>query len=144
MAAAVTDDDGRITPLWLSHHWPEDYDRCTIVAGRHVCRRCLVLYPIAFAVLSASVLGARLSPTLELAAYALLSLPALVDFVVEHLGRARESPRRLVFVTVPLGVGVGLGFARYVHAPGDPWFWLITIGYAAIAGASWATGRRWG
>ena len=35
------------TPMWLSHHWPSDYDRCAVVAGRHVCRRCLVLYPLA-------------------------------------------------------------------------------------------------
>ena len=35
------------TPMWLSHHWPSGYDRCTVIAGRHVCRRCLVLYPVA-------------------------------------------------------------------------------------------------
>ena len=35
------------TPMWLSHHWPPDYDRCAVVAGLHVCRRCLVLYPLA-------------------------------------------------------------------------------------------------
>lgn len=132
-----------VTPLWLSHHWPGDYDRCAVVAGRHVCRRCLVLYPITFVVLAAAVLGARLPSGLELAGYAVLPLPALVDFVLEHLGLVRPAPRRLVVVTVPLGVGLGLGFARYVHAPGDPWFWLITFGYLTVAGAAWATGRRW-
>ena len=35
------------TPMMLSHHFPEDYDRCAVVAGFHVCRRCLVLYPVA-------------------------------------------------------------------------------------------------
>ena len=35
------------TPMWLSHHWPSGYDRCAVIAGRHVCRRCLVLYPLA-------------------------------------------------------------------------------------------------
>lgn len=28
------------TPLWLSHHWPGEYDRCAMVARRHICRRC--------------------------------------------------------------------------------------------------------
>ena len=35
--------------MWLSHHHRENYDRCTVVAGRHVCRRCLWFYPVCFA-----------------------------------------------------------------------------------------------
>ena len=35
------------TPMYLSHHWPSDYDRCAVVGGMHICRRCLVLYPVA-------------------------------------------------------------------------------------------------
>ncbi|MCD9622984.1 hypothetical protein [Rhabdothermincola salaria] len=132
-----------MTPLWLSHHWPDDYERCTLVGGRHVCRRCLWMYPLAFGVLVVGVLGVRLPPTVEIAGYAVATLPALVDFVLEHLGWSRPSPRRMVIVSVPLGVGLGLGFTRYVHAPGDPWFWAITVAYAGVAGAAWLTGRRW-
>jgi hypothetical protein len=131
-----------VTPLWLSHHWPDDYDRCVVVAGRHVCRRCLVLYPLAIAVMVSSVAGARLPGGVEVAAMALLPLAAVIDFVVEHLGRSRPSPRRLVAVTVPLGVGLGLGFGRYVQSPGDPWFWAVVVGYGVVAVAAWATGRR--
>ena len=29
------------TPLWLSHHHPEAYDRCAVVAGRHVVDEAL-------------------------------------------------------------------------------------------------------
>jgi hypothetical protein len=133
-----------VTPLWLSHHWPDDYERCTLVRGRHVCRRCSWMYPIAFVVLAAGVLGARPPAPLEIVGYAVLTLPALVDFVLEHLGRLGPSARRMVAVSVPLGVGLGLGFTRYVHAPGDLWFWLITVTYAAVAGGAWLTGRRWG
>jgi len=133
-----------VTPLWLSHHWPDDYERCAVVRGRHVCRRCLWMYPVAFAVLAAGVLGPRLPAPVEIAGYALAALPALVDFVLEHLGRVRQSARRMVIVSVPLGVGLGLGFTRYVHAPGDPWFWAVTVGYGAVAVTAWSTGRRWG
>ena len=35
------------TPMCLSHHWPTGYDRCAVIGGLHVCRRCLVLYPVA-------------------------------------------------------------------------------------------------
>ncbi|HET6663331.1 MAG TPA: hypothetical protein VFG94_03700, partial [Acidimicrobiales bacterium] len=56
---AGADDDLRAwddpTPLSLSHHWPDEYDRCVTVGGRKVCRRCLVLYPTAL--VSAVVLG---------------------------------------------------------------------------------------
>ena len=47
---------GEHTPLWLSHHWPHDFDRCVDVRGYKVCRRCAVLYPLGL--LSALVLGA--------------------------------------------------------------------------------------
>jgi hypothetical protein len=136
-------DRGGVTPLWLSHHWPEDYDRCAVVAGRHVCRRCLWMYPIALVVLVAGATGARAPDAVEVVGYAVLCLPAAVDFVLEHLGRVLPSPRRMVAVTIPLGVGLGLGFTRYVHAPADPWFWSITLAYGAATAAAWLTGRRW-
>ena len=43
--------------IWLAHHWPDEYDRCVVLGGRHVCRRCLVLYPLALAVAIASLAG---------------------------------------------------------------------------------------
>ena len=48
--------------MWLAHHWPEHYDRCAVVAGRHVCRRCLVLYPPTLAVAFATLGGLLLWP----------------------------------------------------------------------------------
>jgi len=35
------------TRLWLAHHQAHQRDRCVTVRGRHVCRRCSLLYPAA-------------------------------------------------------------------------------------------------
>ncbi len=138
----LVSDDGRVTPLWLSHHWPEDYDRCMRVGRRHVCRRCGVLYPVAFAVLALSLLGLTAPAGFGVVALVLLPLPALGDFVAEQLGWLAPSPARLVAVTVPLGVGLGVGFVRYLDAPGDVWFWGVVVTYTAIALMALLRGRR--
>lgn len=118
--------------MWLAHHWPEDYDRCVIVAGRHVCRRCLVLYPLALAVMLLALGGVRPSGWGEVAVLVLLPVPAVVEFVAEHVGRLRYAPRRQVAVTVPLAVALGTGFARYLERPGDPLFWAVVAGYGGL------------
>ena len=41
--------------MWHAHHWPDEYDRCTMIGGRPVCRRCLTLYPLAVVVAVATV-----------------------------------------------------------------------------------------
>ena len=43
-------DCDAITPIWLSHHYPEQYDRCVLVGRKHICRRCMALYPLSFLV----------------------------------------------------------------------------------------------
>lgn len=128
--------DRRVTPLWLSHHWPEDYDRCVLIGRRHVCRRCLVLYPLAFGV---ALVVAAIVPDVATAPWTawvtvLAPLPAVVEFVAEHLGAARHSPARQVAVTVPLGVGLGVGFARYLSDLTDPVFWGTVVVYGGVCG----------
>jgi uncharacterized membrane protein len=132
----------RVTPLWLSHHWPEDYDRCVVVAGRHLCRRCIVLYPIAFAVTALSLAGLRVSTTAEVAILVLLPLPSLIDYVLEHLGLVQPSARRLVVVTVPLGLALGVGFGRYLESPADLWCWVVAGAYSLTALLAFLTMRR--
>lgn len=136
--------DRRVTPMWLAHHWPEDYDRCVRIGRSHVCRRCLVLYPLALATaLVVGLLGpAAVPPWLTAAALVVLPLPAVVDFVAEHRGWAPPSPGRLVVVTIPLAVGLGAGFARYLEHLTDPWFWGAVVVYGGLCGAVALWGRR--
>jgi hypothetical protein len=123
----------RITPLWLAHHYPEDYDRCVRIGRSHVCRRCLVLYPVAFVVMVATA-GWEPAPALDIVIVAGLPLPGVVEFIAEHLGALAYSPRRQVALTAPLAVGLGRGLARYLTDRTDPLFWSVVIGYAALCG----------
>jgi len=132
----------RVTPLWLSHHWPEDYGRCVLVGSRHVCRRCIVMYPVAAVVTVLSLAGFRLATPVEVAVLVLLPLPALIDYVAEHLGVVRPSARRLVVVSVPLGVALGVGFGRYLESPGDLWCWGVAGAYSFVALLAFLTMRR--
>lgn len=131
-----------MTALWLSHHWPDDYDRCVVVGRRHVCRRCLVLYPVAGVVMVAALAGGWGSGDLAGWLLVLLPLPAVADLCLEHLGVVEPSPPRLVAVTVPLAVGLGAGFARYVESPGDALFWGVVVAYTAVCLVAVAIGWR--
>jgi hypothetical protein len=132
----------RITPMWLAHHYPEDYDRCLRVRGRHVCRRCAVLYPVAFLTLAVTA-GWHPSAAVDVVLVALLPLPALVEFGAEHLGLVRYRPARLVALTVPLGVGLGRGLARYLDDHADRLFWGVVVVYTALGvAAAYARQRR--
>ncbi len=126
--------------MWLSHHDPNASDRCVLVAGRQVCRRCLVLYPLAFVVLVVAQASGWSGPTEALALVA-LPLPAVIEFVLEHRGVIRYSPVRQMLVTIPLAVALGAGFDRYLDRPGDVLFWSIVVGYTAVCLWSALAGR---
>ena len=117
--------------MWLSHHDPSGYDRCVLVAGRHVCRRCLVLYPLAFVVLIAAQATGWSGPS-EALALVVLPLPAVAEFVLEHRGVLRYNPGRQILVTIPLAVALGAGFDRYLDRPGDVLFWSVVVGYTGV------------
>lgn len=107
--------------MWRTHHWPEEYDRCTTIAGRPVCRRCLTLYPAAIAVGIAFLLGwslwpAAADPWLIWA----LCLPATADFVLEQTGNVDYSARRQVLTTALLAPAVGRGLGYELT---DSWSW---------------------
>jgi hypothetical protein len=133
----VTDElaDRHITAMWLAHHYPEDYDRCVRIGRAHVCRRCLVLYPLALATMVVALaVGAPTGSGSGLLAVAMvvLPIPAVAEFVLEHRGVLKYHPARQIAVTVPLGIGLGCGFARYLRAPGDLVFWAVVVVYVGI------------
>jgi hypothetical protein len=131
-----------LTPMWLSHHYPESYDRCVDIGGRHVCRRCLVLYPLA---LVAMVISLAWGWPGDLDGLLLIALPipAVLEFVLEHLGLARYRPRRQIAFTVLLAIALGRGFAIYVEDPTSRLFWGIVLVYGGVcvAAAFWGSRR---
>lgn len=137
--------DRRVTPLWLSHHYPEDYGRCVRIGRSHVCRRCLALYPVT---LVALIAGLAVGPEVTNDAIAavvvmiVLPVPAVVEFVLEHLGLVGYHPGRQIAVTVVMAVALGLAFARYLRHPGDVVFWAAIAVYGSVCLASALSGRR--
>ncbi|WP_334143612.1 hypothetical protein [Rhabdothermincola sp.] len=133
---------GSLTPLWLSHHFPEHYDRCAVIAGRHICRRCLVLYPLAFVVMGLGLAGVHWPPALDPVALWLLPLPAVVEFVLEHRGVLAYHPVRQVLLTIPLALGLGRGFTLYLQDPGSRLFWSVVVVYGGLCLAAALLRRR--
>ena len=111
--------------LWLSHHDDDDLERCVELAGRHVCRRCIVMYPIAFAVMGLTFLGAAIPTWLMF----VLPMPVAVEFIAEHLG-LRYSPQRQVVTTALAAPALGLGFWRVVQHVADGPFWTMCALFA--------------
>jgi len=134
--------DESISPLWLAHHYPEDYDRCVVVGRTHVCRRCIVLYPVAFVVMGLALADVRWPDALDPWLLVLLPAPAIVEFVLEHLGRASYHPWRQTLLTVPMAVALGVGFARYLEDHTDLLFWGVVVGYSAIGIVATVIGSR--
>ena len=121
--------------IW-THHWADQHDRCAHVAGRLVCRRCLVLYPVTIAVLVLARFGIRWPNALDTFLLFALPLPLLLDFVAEHMGFTRYSPRRQIATTFLGAIALGHALARYLERNGDPLFWTMISCYAGLcAGA---------
>jgi hypothetical protein len=120
--------------MWLAHHFPDDYDRCVVIAGRHVCRRCAALYPVALAVMVISLAGWHWPESADPWLLWLLPLPSVIEFVGEHAGWLRHRPVRQVVLTIPLAVALGRGFAIYVREPGSLLFWGVVVVYGGICG----------
>lgn len=123
--------------MWLSHHWSDEYDRCVVVGGRRVCRRCAVLYPLSL--VSALVLGLVASWPERWDPWFLwlLPLPAVIEFVGEQVGVIRHSPRRLVVLTVPLAVACGRLYVRYLDDLGDALVWSVVSTYGCVCVGAW-------
>jgi hypothetical protein len=122
-----------MSPLFLSHHPPTRYDRCIRVGRHHVCRRCAVLYPLAFAVAIASASGVHWPEPWDRTLLYLLPLPMTLELIIERFGAIRYKPRRQLLLTVLAAPALGRGFARYVLHPGDRLFWGMVALFGGCA-----------
>ena len=115
------------TTMFLSHHWPSRYDRCMVIGGRHVCRRCAVLYPVAVVIAIAAGYGLHWPTRLDPWVFWLLPLPGVIEFVLDAMGAVRYSPSRQIIVSAMLAVAYGKLLWRYSHHPTDPLVWAVVI-----------------
>lgn len=109
--------------FWLTHHHPDQYDRCTRLGARHVCRRCLTLYPVAFLFAALTLVGWSAWPeSLDLWFIWLPCIPVTVDFVLEQLGVVRYSARRQFLTTLAVAPALGRGIG---HELDDSFSWEL-------------------
>jgi uncharacterized membrane protein len=125
-----------IRELALSHHWPEQHERCVVVNGHHVCRRCAVLYPITLLVIALGLVGLRWPTSLDRILLALLPLPLVIDYVAEHLGLIRYKAKRQIIATALAAPALGTAFIRYLQKQTDPLFWSMVAAYGALCFAA--------
>lgn len=130
------------TPLWLSHHWPEDYDRCVRIGRRHLCRRCLAFYPVWLVAVVAALAGLRWPVAWDSWILWLLPVPVVAEWWLEHLGVLGYSATRNVVTSVICAIGVGVAFSRYLLDPGDPLFWAGVVVFAVLCAVPLVISRR--
>lgn len=131
------------TPMWLSHHWPPDYDRCAVVAGLHVCRRCLVLYPLALVAGIAISIGGWWDHGWDPWVLWLFPLPGVVEFVLDNLGVIAYRPRRQVVLSAFGALAAGVGYVRYLDDLTDPLVWSVVAVYTAACLSAAVVGGLW-
>ena len=120
--------------LWLSHHQPEQFDRCVQLGGRHVCRRCLALHPLSIVIAVVSALGYAPWPTSwDPAAIWVLSLPATLDFLAEQLDLAAYNAKRQVAATLVTAFAFGRALGYELADSWSSEFW----GPLAVFGGIW-------
>ena len=124
------------TPMYLSHHWPEDYDRCQVVFGLHICRRCLVLYPLAIVTAIAVGAGEWWPHGWDPWVLWLLPLPGVVEFVADNLRVIEYSARRQVILSAAGAFAAGVGYVRYLDHTTDALVWSVVFTYGGICLAS--------
>lgn len=120
------------TPMWLSHHWPADYDRCAVVGGLHVCRRCLVLYPLALVAGVAISLGSWWDHGLDPWVLWLFPLPGVIEFVLDNLRMITYRPVRQMVLSAGGALAAGVGYVRYIDDTTDPLAWSVLAVYTAV------------
>jgi len=100
--------------FWLSHHPPDELDRCYRLGSLHVCARCLGTYPVMFAGIALQLtFHFPLEHPLDVPLSVALVLPATLDWAW-----GRFQPHRFSNAwRTATGVLLGLGLARslFIH-----------------------------
>lgn len=111
--------------MWLAHHWPEHYsERCVLIGGRHVCRRCASLYPLGILVAIMSAMGVVPWPeSLDPWAIWALSIPATIAYGAEAIGVLKYSAKTQVSTTLIAALAFGRALGYEFLARGSPEFW---------------------
>ncbi len=141
-AARDTRDQQARAPLWLTHHHEAQHDRCWRAGNTLVCRRCTLLWPLAFAVMFAASFGSWWPASADTWLLVVLPLPGVIEFALEHFGFVRYSQIRQLVLTVPVAIGVGRLLARYLDDYTDTLFWIVVWGYALVMFAAAVAGHR--
>jgi uncharacterized membrane protein len=100
--------------FWLSHHPPEEWNRCYQVGHVRLCARCFGVYPTAVAgIICLFLLRAPLESSFDIPAVLSLTFPATADWA---FGRFRPFALSNTWRTFT-GVLLGLGLARslFIH-----------------------------
>ncbi len=137
--------DAASKAMWLSHHQPDQYDRCVVLANRHVCRRCLALHPLSIIIAIASAVGYAPWPEAwDPAAIWLLSLPATLDFLGEQLSLVAYNAKRQVAATLITAFAFGRALGYEIADSWSSEFWgpLAVFGGVWFAAAFLAHQRR--
>jgi uncharacterized membrane protein len=133
--------------FWLSHHGPEELDRCYRVGGVHLCARCLGTYPVLFAVLVAQFAWhAPLSHPLDLPIGVGLVLPATADWAFGRFHPHRFSNPWRTATGALLGVALGRSLFIHLQRPLPPVLLaqaaVVTIVALPVILATYLRGRR--
>ncbi len=129
--------------MWRTHHHHDQYDRCVVLRGRHVCRRCLILYPTSIAVAILSLAGVVLWPTqYDLWLIWGLCIPGSIEFGLEQVGVVRYSARRQVWVTLLVALALGRGFAYELDSRWSWEFWGPVLVFSTAWFAAAVAGHR--
>lgn len=136
-------EDGPVadTPMYLSHHWPDQYDRCTVIGGMHICRRCLILYPVALVAGVLISLGSWWPEPLNPWVLWLFPLPGVVEFVLDNLRLITYSPVRQMWLSAAGAVAAGVGYSMYLQDTFDATVWAVVAVYTAVCVLSVVVGH---
>lgn len=125
------DDTAPLGPLWLSHHYRCDADRCVALGATHVCRRCLAMFAGFLA-----ALGLFLGTSFEAQAGDITLVVGMTgyaahDFVQVVRGRAAYRARRVLVASPFVGVVLAwLGVTGFRDGLGPP---HLALGLAAAS-----------